>query len=136
LADGKNMSMISMSRIGYPSDTSRAQFELICPLLEQARKCTKPRTVDLYEQWCAVLYVLCTGCRWRALPRNFSKWSTVYSYFAKWNEPRDGGSLLEQALKNLTWCGPRETGAERMQHILDCGRSEREEHRHSDAQGL
>jgi len=31
------------------------------------------------------------------LPRDFPKWSTVYSYFAKWNAPRDGGSLLEQA---------------------------------------
>jgi len=77
--------------------------------LEQARKCTKPRTVDLYEQWRAVLYVLCTGCRWRALPRNFSKWSTVYSYFAKWNEPRDGGSsLLEQALKKILLGAARE----------------------------
>ncbi|MGL5948348.1 MAG: IS5/IS1182 family transposase, partial [Aeromonas sp.] len=28
----------------YPSDTSREQFELISPLLEQARKRTKPRT--------------------------------------------------------------------------------------------
>jgi|GEM_PF-5750943 len=26
-----------MSRAGYPSDTSRDQFESICPLLEQAR---------------------------------------------------------------------------------------------------
>jgi len=26
-----------MSTIAYPSDTHRAQFELICPLLEQAR---------------------------------------------------------------------------------------------------
>jgi len=40
-----------MSRAPYPSDTSRGQFELICSLLEQARKRTKPRTVDLYEVW-------------------------------------------------------------------------------------
>jgi len=125
-----------MIRAGYPSDTSRAQFELIRALLEQARKRTKPRTVDLYEVWCAVLYVLRTGCQWRALPRDFPKWITVYSYFAKWNAPRDGGSLLEQALKKSGWRGPRETGAQRMQHVLDRGRAEREEHRHRDAQGL
>ncbi|MDR3087844.1 MAG: IS5/IS1182 family transposase, partial [Azoarcus sp.] len=41
----------------YPSDTSREQFEQIRPLLEQARKRTKPRKVDLYEVWCAVLYL-------------------------------------------------------------------------------
>jgi len=91
--------------------------------LEQARKRTKPRTVDLYEVWCAVLYVLRTGCRWRALPRDFPRWSTVYADFARWNVPRDGGSLLEQALKKSGWRGPRQTGAQRMQHILDCGRA-------------
>jgi len=99
-----------MSRKPYPSDTSRAQFDLIYPLLEQARKRTKPRTVDLYEVWCAVLYVLRTGCQWRALPRDFPKWSTVYAYFAKWNAPRDGGSLLEQALKKSCLAWPEANG--------------------------
>jgi len=92
--------------------------------------------VDLYEVWCAVLYVLRTGCQWRALPRDFPKWSTVYAYFAKWNAPRDGGSLLEQALKKSGWRGPRTTGAQRMQHVLDRGRAEREEHGHGEAQGI
>ncbi len=39
----------------YPSDTSRERFEQILPILEQARKRTKPRSVDLYEVWYAVL---------------------------------------------------------------------------------
>lgn len=30
----------------YPSDISRTQFAIILPILEQARKRTKPRTVD------------------------------------------------------------------------------------------
>jgi len=81
----------------------------------------------------SLLYVLRTGCQWRALPRDFPKWSTVYSYFSKWNAPRDGGSLLEQALKKSAWRGPRETGAGCMQHILIVDALQREEHRHSDA---
>ena len=86
----------------YPSDMSRDRFELIRPLLEQARKRTKPRTVDLYEVWCAVLYVLRTGCQWRALPGDFPKWRTVHSYFARWSERDDEGvSLLERALKKI-----------------------------------
>jgi len=28
-----------------------------------------------------------------------------------WSEPREGGSLLEQALKKSGWRGPKETGA-------------------------
>ncbi|MDD7805178.1 MAG: IS5/IS1182 family transposase, partial [Endozoicomonas sp. (ex Botrylloides leachii)] len=42
----------------YPSDITREQFEPILPILESARKKTKPRTIDLYEVFCAVLYLL------------------------------------------------------------------------------
>ena len=64
----------------------------------QARRKTKPTTVDQYEVFCAVLYLLRTGCQWRALPSDFPKWRTVHSYFAKWSEPNEEGtSLLEQA---------------------------------------
>lgn len=121
----------------YPSDTSRERFEQILPILGQCRKRTKPRSVDLYEVWCAVLYLLRTGCQWRALPSDFPKWRTVHSYFAKWSEvDAEGVSLLEQALKKSGWRGPRETGAQRMQHILDRGRAEREEQRHGGKEGV
>ncbi len=107
-------------RKGYPSDIKREQFEVIRPLLESARKKTAPRRVDLYEVFCAVLYLLRTGCQWRALPSDFPKWRTVHSYFAKWSEvDKDGVSLLEQALKKSGWRGPRETGAQRLKHAAD-----------------
>src|SRR3546814_1000370 len=32
----------------------------------------------------AVLYVLRTGCQWRALPKDFPLRSTVYGYFWEW----------------------------------------------------
>ena len=123
-------------RKGYPSDIKREQFEVIRPLLESARKKTAPRRVDLYEVFCAVLYLLRTGCQWRALPSDFPKWRTVHSYFAIWSEPREGGSLLEQALKKSGWRGPRETGAQRLQRILDHRRAEREEHGSGGLEGL
>jgi transposase len=123
-------------RKGYPSDIKREQFEVIRPLLESARKKTAPRRVDLYEVFCAVLYLLRTGCQWRALPSDFPKWRTVHSYFAIWSEPREGGSLLEQALKKSGWRGPRETGAQRLQRVLDHRRAEREEHGPGGLEGL
>ncbi|MGB5063455.1 MAG: transposase, partial [Candidatus Competibacter sp.] len=64
----------------YPSDISRERFGQLLPLLAQARRKTKPRTVDLYEVFCAVLYLLRTGCQWRALPSDFPKWRTVHAY--------------------------------------------------------
>ena len=42
----------------YPSDISREQFARILPDLESARRRTKPRTVDLYDVFCGVLYLL------------------------------------------------------------------------------
>jgi transposase len=84
----------------YPSDISRAQFEAIRPLLESVRKKTKPREVDLYEVWCALLYLLKGGIQWRMMPKDFPKWNTVYSYFVRWKYPgKQGVSVLEQALR-------------------------------------
>ena len=85
-----------------PSDINQKQFELILPILESARKKTKPRTVDLYDVFCGLLYVLRTGCQWRQLPHDFPKWRTVHSYFQKWSElDEEGNSILDQALKKI-----------------------------------
>ena len=45
----------------YSSDISREQFARILPCLESARRRTKPRTVDLYDVFCGVLYLLKSG---------------------------------------------------------------------------
>ena len=88
----------------YPSDISRKQFRSIHSILEKARKKTKPRTVDLYEVFCGVLYVLKSGCQWRMLPEGFPAWQTCYAYWRKWTTTFvDGPSLLEIALKKGGW---------------------------------
>ena len=104
----------------YPSDVSREQFEVIRNLLEESRKKTKPRKIDLYDVFCAVLYVLKSGCQWRMLPSDYPKWSTVYSYFCQWNaKPSEEDlSLLEQALKKSGWRGPREPWSQREDNVL------------------
>jgi transposase len=104
----------------YPSDITRQQFEVIRPLLESARRKTRPREIDLYEVFCAVLYLLKSGCQWRMLPRDFPKWRTVHSYFQQWSEiPIEGGpSLLDRALKKSGWSGPHQTGAQILNPLL------------------
>ena len=74
----------------YPSDVSRSVFERIRPDLESVRKRTKPRRVDLYDIFCAVLYVVKTGCQWRQLPSDYGTWQTVYAYFRQWKEVKPG----------------------------------------------
>ena len=86
----------------YPSiHISREQFVRILPTLESARRRTKPRTVDLYDVFCGVLYLLKSGCQWRMLPADFPNWRTCYKYFRQWSERPGPGqdSILEQVLK-------------------------------------
>ena len=84
----------------YPSDVSREQFETIRSMLESARKVTHPRTIDLYDIFCAVLYIIREGCRWRSLPHDFPKWKNVYKHFKIWSEPDENGmSILDKVKK-------------------------------------
>lgn len=96
-----------MQKKRYPSDVSREQFERVRLVLESARKRTKPRKVDLHDVFNGVLYVLKTGCQWRALPHEYPAWETVYTYFRAWGEEVDGNpSVLDGILKKIGWRGP------------------------------
>jgi len=98
----------------YPSDISREQFKKIKPILLTARKNTRPRTLDLYEVFCAVLYLLKTGCQWRALPHDFPKWRSVHAYFQIWSEKQENQpSILERVLKKISWRGPYQQWSDR-----------------------
>ncbi|QQS15647.1 MAG: IS5 family transposase [Candidatus Moraniibacteriota bacterium] len=87
----------------YPSDITREQFEHIRPFLESTRKRTKPKTLDSYDVFNALLYILVTGCQWRALPKDYPKWQSVYRHFLVWKERKNKQteSMLEQVLKKI-----------------------------------
>ena len=122
----------------YPSDISREQFALVFPSLAAGRRRTKPRTVDLYDVFCGVLYVLRSGCQWRMLPTDFPNWQTCYKYFRQWSgQPNpEEPSILEQVLKKTGWRGPAKQWSERADQLLHRGRSERKEHGQCREQGL
>jgi transposase len=65
-------------RAVYPSGITREQFSVTEYDLKSVRKATRPRTYDLYDIFCAVLYVLKEGCTWRGLPHDFPKRNIVY----------------------------------------------------------
>ena len=90
-------------RKSYPSDITREQFAKILPILESARKKTRPRTVDLYDVFCAVLYMLRTACQWRMFPKDFPNPKTIYAYFKIWSEkPNETQpSILQDVLKKI-----------------------------------
>jgi len=68
----------------YPSDLSDEQWSLIAPLIPAAKTGGRKRSVDLREVVNAILYVLETGCQWRALPKDLPPKSTVHDYLDLW----------------------------------------------------
>ena len=73
----------------YASDTRAGEWAQIAPLLPAPRRLGRPRERDLRTIVDAILYLLWTGCQWRALPRDFPPCSTVQGYFYRW---RDDGT--------------------------------------------
>lgn len=87
----------------YPSDITKEQFEIIRKDLENAKKRTRPRKVDLYDVFCAILYLLKGGIQWRMLPSDFPNWKLVYYYFTVWsNKNENGVSILDSVLKKIS----------------------------------
>lgn len=87
----------------YPSNISREQFENIRALLSSCRKRTRPPTVDIYDIFCGILYILKGGVQWRMLPSDFPKWQLCYYYWSIWSEKQDADtpSIVEQCLKKI-----------------------------------
>ncbi|GHV39172.1 hypothetical protein FACS1894187_18830 [Synergistales bacterium] len=92
-----------LMRQSYPSDVTREQFETISYHFETFRKVTRPRKYDLYDIFCACLYVLKGGCTWRGLPHDFPNWQTAYHYFQMWSKKDDIEeiSLLDKIMREL-----------------------------------
>src|SRR5262249_58867504 len=73
----------------FASDTTDAEWALLKPHMPEPAGIGRPRTTDLRVVVNAILYVLTTGCQWRALPKDFPPRSTVQGYFYRW---RDDGT--------------------------------------------
>jgi len=69
----------------YPSDLTDAEWALVEPLIPPAKRGGRRREVDVREVLNGLLYVLSTGCQWRAVPKDLPPKSTLFSYFDLWN---------------------------------------------------
>jgi hypothetical protein len=47
----------------YPRDITREQLEVIRPQLDNFKKTTKPRALDVYDVFCAIVYVMKSCCQ-------------------------------------------------------------------------
>src|SRR3954453_8704963 len=72
----------------YASDTTEAEWLLLSFFLPAPCRVGRPREVDLRAVMNGILYILATGCQWRALPKEFPPRSTVQYYFYLWRDQR------------------------------------------------
>ena len=81
----ENRGRYDRSKLRYPSDLSDEEWGLIAPLIPPAKGGGKTRTVVMREVVNGLMYVLGTGCQWRAIPKDLPPKSTVYDYFDLWS---------------------------------------------------
>lgn len=72
----------------YPSDLTDEEWALIEPLIPPSKSGGGRRRVDMREVVNGLMYVLSTGCQWRAIPKDLPPRSTIYGYFDLWTWDR------------------------------------------------
>ena len=74
------------ARLRYDTDLTDMQWELIAPMIPDARTGGRPRKATSRELVDAILYFLRAGAAWRMLPHDLPPWQTVYYYLRRWQE--------------------------------------------------
>ena len=71
----------------YPTGLNDRRWDLLKPLLPDAKPGGRPRTVNLRKVVDAILCVTRGGVAWRLLPKGqFPPWETVYGYCRYWTQ--------------------------------------------------
>ena len=81
----ENRTLYDRSQLRYPSDLTDEEWALVEPMIPPAKHGGGKRTADMREVVNAVMYVLSTGCQWRALSKDLPPRSTVHGYLDLWN---------------------------------------------------
>ena len=74
----RNRARYDRSKLRYPSDVTDEEWELMVPLIPPGKSGGGKRTVIMREVVNGIMYVLSTGCQWRAIPKDLPPKSTVY----------------------------------------------------------
>jgi transposase len=80
----ENRPKYNRDKLRYPSDLIDSEWSLIEPLIPPAKRGGNKRRVNLREILNGIMYVLSTGCQWRAIPKDLPPKSTVFAYLDLW----------------------------------------------------
>ena len=81
----KNRRRSDRSALRYPSDLTDEEWAHVNSLIPPARRGGNKRHVDVREVMNGIMYVLSTGCQWRANQKDLPPRSTLFDYLDLWS---------------------------------------------------
>ena len=81
----KNRGRYDRSKLRYPSDLTDDEWAHVASLIPPAKRGGNRRHVDVREVMNGIMYVLSTGCQWRAVPKDLPARSTLFDYLNLWS---------------------------------------------------
>ena len=79
----ENRGRYDRSKLRYPSDLTNEEWALVEPLIPPGKG--NMRRVNVREVMNGVMYILSTGCQWRAIPKDLPPRSTLFDYLDLWS---------------------------------------------------
>jgi transposase len=86
----ENRGRYDRRHLRYPSDLTDEEWAEVAPEIPPAKPGGNVRRVDMRQVVNGLMYLLSTGCQWRAIPKDLPPTSTVHDYFDRWS---DDGTL-------------------------------------------
>jgi len=80
----ENRALYDRSKLRYPSDLTDAEWALIKPLIPPGKPGGNKQSVDMRQVVNGLMFLLSTGCQWRAIPKDLAPRSTINRYFHRW----------------------------------------------------
>src|SRR5262245_54093251 len=81
----KNRGRYDRSKLRYPSDLTDDEWAHVEPLIPPAKRGGNKRHVEVREVMNGIMYILSTGCQWRAIPKDLPPRSTLFDYLDLWS---------------------------------------------------
>lgn len=87
------------SGLRYPSDLTDAEWAIVEPMIPPARHGGRKRSVNVREVLNGILYILWTGCQWKALPKDLPPKAHGCRVFDVRSSPNSGARADIQPLR-------------------------------------
>jgi transposase len=81
----ENRGRYDRSKLRYPSDLTDQEWSLLEPEIPPAKRGGNKRHVNVREVVNGLMYILSTGCQWRAIPKDLPPRSTLHDYLNQWD---------------------------------------------------